>query len=292
MTLSFEQLAELGPTHGVHDLACPLCSHQVSARGSRRRVLQIWRDDEHFASFACARCGEKGWARAGDKGTRPSPERLAAIRRDAAARQAAEQAESLRKARWLWSSGTPITSATPAFTYLREPRAYHGPIPATLRYLRPRKPEHHHAMIAAVGMAHELEPGAYTIANDALAGVHLTLLRPDGSAKADDVENAKLIIGQGSSGCPICLMPPNDLLGLAIAEGIEDALSIHEATGLGAWAAGCANRLPCLAENIPSWVNCVTIAADADRDGRRNALALGRAIEARGIEAILQGLGP
>ena len=47
------------------------------------------------------------------------------------------------------------------------------------------------------------------------------------------------------------LAPMNDLLGLAITEGVEDALSIHAATGLGAWAAGAASRLPALADAVP-----------------------------------------
>ena len=73
---------------------------------------------------------------------------------------------------------------------------------------------------------------------------------------------------------PIVLAPPNDVLGLAIAEGIEDALSVHEATGLGAWAAGSASRLPALADAIPSYVESVTIVADADKDGQRGAHGL------------------
>ena len=44
-----------------------------------------------------------------------------------------------------------------------------------------------------------------------------------------------------STGAPIVLAPLTDALGLAITEGIEDALSVHEATGLGVWAAGSAS---------------------------------------------------
>lgn len=83
------------------------------------------------------------------------------------------------------------------------------------------------------------------------------------------------------------LAPPNDLLGLVIAEGIEDALSAHEATGLGAWAAGCASRLAALANVLPGWINCTTILADDDPDGRRHATELAERIRARGIEARL-----
>jgi len=177
------------------------------------------------------------------------------------------------------------------FTYLREIRGYDGWIPATLRYLRPRNPKHHHAMVAAIGMAQEHEPGVYKIAHDSLVAVQLTLLRPDGRAKAD-ADDAKLIIGKGSSGLPVCLMPPNDILGIVITEGIEDGLSAYQATGLGAWAAGCASRLPALAERIPRWVESVTVAAHPDASGRKGAIALAEALKARGIEPILQGLRP
>jgi hypothetical protein len=76
----------------------------------------------------------------------------------------------------------------------------------------------------------------------------------------------------------------NDLLGLAIAEGIEDCLSVHEATGLGAWAAGAASRLPALAAALPSYIECVTVMVDDDPDGRRFAGELTDLVQRRGME--------
>jgi hypothetical protein len=254
-------------------------------------VLRIWREKEDFAGFACARCGEKGWAReGGSTSPRPFPERLVKIRSDAAKRQAAEQAGSLRKCRWLWSASVPIASASPPLVYLREARRYRGPIPATLRWLPPRKPEHHHVLIAAFGLATEPEPGVLSVADAAVVAVHLTLLQPDGTAKAD-VDIPKLIIGQGSAGVPICIAPPNDVLGLAITEGIEDGLSAHCATGLGVWVAGSAGRMPPLADMVPIYVDCVTVVADADPAGRRHAVKLAARLVARGIETRLAGEG-
>src|SRR3954447_1391665 len=86
------------------------------------------------------------------------------------------------------------------------------------------------AMIAAAGLTTEHEPGVLAISENAVMAVHLTLLRADGSGKADAKPN-KLIVGP-ISGSPIVMAAPNDLFGLAITEGIEDALSIHAATGL------------------------------------------------------------
>ena len=124
-------------------------------------------------------------------------------------------------------------------------------------------------MIAAFGFAAELEPGVVAIASDAVVGVHLTKLNADGSAKADDGpgNQSKITIGRGSTGWPICIAPANDLLGLAVTEGIEDALSVHQATGLGAWAAGAAGRMPALADRIPAYVECVTICAHPEPAG-------------------------
>ena len=86
-----------------------------------------------------------------------------------------------------------------------------------------------------------------------------------------------------SSGSPIVLAPANDLLGLVISEGIEDALSLHEALGCGAWAAGSASRLPSLAEVVPDYIDCVTIVADADEAGLSNAKKLAHALGERGL---------
>jgi Toprim domain len=75
----------------------------------------------------------------------------------------------------------------------------------------------------------------------------------------------------------------NDNLGLAIVEGIEDGLSVHEATGLGVWVAGAASRMPALAEMVPSYADAVSIIADADDAGRRHSTELAACLQARGI---------
>ena len=92
-------------------------------------------------------------------------------------------------------------------------------------------------------------------------------------------------------GRPIVLAPPNDLLGLAITEGIEDALSAHEATGLGAWAAGSAPLMLALANAVPGYIEAVTIYAHDD-SGKPYALELAEALDVRGIEVRVEGLAP
>jgi hypothetical protein len=111
--------------------------------------------------------------------------------------------------------------------------------------------------------------------------VQLTLLMADGSGKADVTPN-KITVGLASS-WPIVCAPMNDLMGLAITEGVEDALSVHDVTGLGVWAAGGASFLPKLAGAIEKLAtayeydaspDCITIFVDDDEDGRKNADAL------------------
>lgn len=192
-------------------------------------------------------------------------------------------ARQLSKARWLWKQAVPI-GGTPAETYLRVARHYSGDLPSTLRYLKPSD-QYPAAMVAAFGMARENEPGVLEMPPGDVSAVHLTRIRADGTGKAG-TESDKIMIGS-SSGTPIIVAPPNDLLGLAIAEGIEDALSWHAATGLGAWAAGAASRLPRLAAAVPRYIDSVCIVPDEDDAGWKHANELATVLRARGFQVQL-----
>ncbi len=266
--LSFAKLTRLTAGRlGRFDVACPLCGpYRRAPINQRRPVLRVWRLEAGFATFLCVRCGEKGWTR-GTSAPSPDPIKLARARAEADERERRAAAERLSKARWLWSMRQPIAGSL-AETYLRQARMYHGPIQATIGFL-PERGKHGPAMVAAFGLPTEPEPGRLAIADDVIRGVHITRLAADGLGKAGTATD-KIMVGL-SHGSPIVLAPPNDLLGLLIAEGIEDALSGHEATGLAAWAAGSASRLPALAESVPHWIEAVTILAHGDRDGRRHA---------------------
>jgi Toprim domain len=188
------------------------------------------------------------------------------------------------KAAWLWSLHKPITN-TPAQRYLRA-RGITCPLPATLGFLSARG-EHPPALISAFTIPDEPEPGIVGTPR-LVQSVHLTKLKPDGSGKAD-VQPNKIIIGSPGS-LPIVLAPPNDLLGLCISEGVEDGLTAHKATGLGAWAAGSAGRMPKLASVIPSYIECVTILAHDDQAGQDGARRLAEALYQRRIEVIIEGM--
>jgi Toprim domain len=190
------------------------------------------------------------------------------------------------KASFLWSRRRRITG-TVAETYLREARGITCPLPATLAFLPPLKREQHPAMIAAFALVDEPEPGILGKPRD-VASVHLTLLKPDGSGKADTKPD-KIFIGS-PAGLPIVLAPPNDGLAIAVTEGIEDALTAHQATGFGAWAAGAAGFMPKLADVMPSHIEATTIFAHRDKAGQDNAHRLAAALRGRGIEVMVEGL--
>jgi putative DNA primase/helicase len=142
-------------------------------------------------------------------------------------------------------------------------------------------------MIAAFALVDEPEPSILGKPGD-VGSVHLTLLQPDGSGKAE-VEPSKLIVGS-PLGLPIVIAPPNDLMGMTITEGVEDALTSHQATGLGAWAAGGASLMPRLADVVPSYIEVVTIYAHADKAGQDGAHKLTDTLRKREIEVVMEGL--
>jgi hypothetical protein len=193
-----------------------------------------------------------------------------------------------RKAAWLWSRRRPI-AGTPAERYVRDARGITCPMPSTIGYLPPHKPTHHPALISAFAIVDETEPGIVSEPRGVIS-VHLTLLRLDGSGKADLAE-PKIIIGSPGS-LPIVLSPPNDLLGLAVTEGVEDGLSALEATGLGVWVAGNAGRMPSLAVLVPPYIETTTIFAHRDESGQTGARALADALVRIGIEVFVEGLPP
>jgi hypothetical protein len=189
------------------------------------------------------------------------------------------------KAAWLWSQRRPITEGTPPCLYLRK-RGYTGPISATLGYL-PANDKYPAAMISAFGMATEPEPGILAVPKT-VTGVHLTRLTTDGNKSPNAAGKSKIMLGT-CKGKPITLSPANDLLGMAVTEGIEDGLTVYQSTGLGVWAAGSGGFMPALAPLIPDYIETVTIYAHDDDTGRK-AIDLARAIKARGIEVRVQGL--
>jgi hypothetical protein len=284
---------------GSYLVACPVRSHG-KGRGDRSPSLSIADGERRLLVRCFAGCDaldvlaelrrrglldDNGAPRHERRiGNRSAQRDARASRRDNDDDHYARQ--QAHKAAWLWSQRRPL-AGTIAGRYLRV-RGYDGALPSTLGFLPPSKPDHHPALIAAFALVGEIEPGVLAEPRDVNA-VHLTLLRADGSAKAE-IEHPKLCVAS-PAGRPITLAPPNDLLGIAITEGIEDALSVHVATGLGAWAAGSATFLPALVRAVPSYTEAITIFGHDDKSGRAGALSLAERLHTRGtIDVFLEGL--
>jgi putative DNA primase/helicase len=176
------------------------------------------------------------------------------------------------KAGALWFVADPLAGSV-AEKYLREARGISCALPATLAFVRDYRG--HPALVAAFALPDEPEPGTLAMPRR-VESVQLTFLKPDGSGKAD-VEPCKITVGSPAA-LPLVLAPVNDLLGLAICEGVEDALSVAQATGLGAWASAGASRMPALADVVPRYVEAVTIYAHDEPAGRKGAEALANAL--------------
>jgi Toprim domain len=141
-------------------------------------------------------------------------------------------------------------------------------------------------MIAAFSFCEDPEPGVID-PPPVVTSAHITRLTPDG--RKAGMTSRKIMLGP-MSGLPIMLAPANDLLGLAITEGIEDGLSVFAETGLGVWAAGSACNMPKIAVALPPYVECVTIFAHRD-EGMRSAKEAARLIAAMGTEVHIKGRG-
>jgi hypothetical protein len=109
-----------------------------------------------------------------------------------------------------------------------------------------------------------------------LLGLHLTTLEPDGRGRKEK----RLAKGSRPKGGAIRLYPLEAGKPLALAEGIETALAVREATGWPVWATIAA---PFMKEVIvPPEVKEVIVATDHDKAGIESAHALARKLIGEG----------
>jgi len=123
-----------------------------------------------------------------------------------------------------------------------------------------------------------------------LIAVHKTFLTKDG--KKASVETPKKISCLPSNvsltGCAIRIGKPTKYL--AVAEGIETALSVSIATGLPCWS--CVNAYLLEAVEIPASVEVVFIFADKDRSlvGTHSARVLRDRLAQKGVMACIESI--
>ncbi len=157
------------------------------------------------------------------------------------------------------------------------------------RYLRGRgitiaPPSSIHFHPALKHQSGHLFPGIVAAVEDKagrFVGIHRTFLRPDGSGKAS-IEQAKMSLGSLAGGAVRLAPKLADIV--VLTEGIEDGLSIAQATGLIAWAVLGTSGLRTV--RLPDAVREVVIAADNDepgeaaaRDAAQRFLAEGRRVK-------------
>jgi putative DNA primase/helicase len=166
---------------------------------------------------------------------------------------ALDDAQRREIARRIWRESRPATG-TLAETYLRS-RAITIAPPASLRF--------HPALKHPTGaIAPAMVGGVQDRAGNPIA-LHRTYLAPDGLGKAN-VDPPKMAFGPIRGGA-VRLAPAGEVL--ALAEGIETALSVQQATSIPVWATlGTANLA---GVELPEIVRTVIIAADGDDAGER-----------------------
>jgi putative DNA primase/helicase len=111
--------------------------------------------------------------------------------------------------------------------------------------------------------------------------LHITYLTPDGRKANVEAPKKMLPVILPLPGCAIKLFEPINGV-LAVAEGIETALAIHQMDDLPVWACGNASQMAAL--DVPDSVNRVLIYADEDRNytGAKAAYALANRLATKG----------
>jgi len=171
----------------------------------------------------------------------------------------------------IWRETVPAND-TSVETYLRG-RRITGPIPPVLRFHRNLR----HPSGIWAGMV-----AAVSSPDGGICAIHRTFIASSG-AKAP-VDPVKMTLGPIGAGA-IRLSPIASKL--IIAEGIETALSVMQASGIGAWSALSAVGLRTI--ELPPEVRQVIVAADGDDPGMRAAKFAQRRLRAEGrIVTIIQ----
>lgn len=234
---------------GQHRAPCPECR-----KSARDDALAVKIDGEG-ATWTCHRCGWTGSAR-GRVGWKPGTDE-----RSPSSSSDRGSATKTERARRLIRIGSPIIN-TPAHAYLRG----RGIDTATLNRLAPgallfiRDTWHWPTQTRRPVMIGRI----VNIQTNEIQGAHQTFLTPNGDGKAD-VEHQRLYLGPKAGGCIKLTEDSEVTTGLAVAEGIETALSGMMA-GYPTWALLDAGNLA--AFPVLNGIESLTILADNDENGR------------------------
>jgi hypothetical protein len=172
--------------------------------------------------------------------------------------EAKERRRRLEVARAIWRDAKPDACRALVTSYWLS-RGLTIELPPTIRSGRVWHPFERRRMPAMVA--------AIQGTDGRLQGVGITFLRPDGRGKAE-VEQPRLTRGEVAGGA-VRLAPAGPTLGLA--EGVEDAATVQQETGLPCWASLGTSGLSKLV--LPPEVREVVILADRGHAGETAAQA-------------------
>lgn len=252
---------------GRYRRPCPQCAKQRSDD-----ALSILVDPDGSACWYCWRCGWSGGMR--------GVTRLPTVE----TRPRAGSDRNAKRLRRLWRESEPLDlyqHFTAALYLKNRGLDVVTDLPRDLRYHprltywkpagdRPMPAGEYPAILAAV-RAPDGEP----------VGIHRSYLRADGTGKADVASPRKLCPParpNGLRGAAIRLYPPGPEL--ALAEGIETALAVRQATGRPTWSCVSAHGLATV--GLPAEAEDVLIAADHDPAGIQAAHDLARRLTREG----------
>lgn len=180
------------------------------------------------------------------------------IKRERKAREHETALEGARKVAFcarVWADTLPALGS-PVEAYLRS-RAIAAPIPDALRF-HPGAPLSYDGRITAPALV-----AIVTGPEGKSCGLHVTALRADGSGKAD-MASARRMFGS-MSGAAVRLSEVAASGELAVAEGIETALSYRDLSGWPTWA--CLSTSGLRTFNPPAGVKRLAVAGDSEPGG-------------------------
>ncbi len=145
------------------------------------------------------------------------------------------------------------------------------PVPPSIRF-------HPHLKHGPTGLHFPAMIAAVQTLDRRITAIHRTFLLPDGRGKAQ-VSEPKMALGHIGAGAVRLAAATEELV---LAEGIETALSVLQATGKPVWA--CLGTSGLRAVFLPPEVKTVIIAADADEAGEKAAQDAARRFYLEGRE--------
>ena len=186
----------------------------------------------------------------------------------AESRNSDDTRKRISAARRIWQSSR-STPGTLVETYLGF-RGIRIPTPLTIRYHASLRHGPTGLFLPAMVAAVTIYPSREVVA------VHRTFLKANGAGKAP-VSNQKMALGPCAGGAARLAAAGSELV---LAEGVETALSVLQATEKPAWATLGTSGLK--AVRLPPDVKTVIIAADSDEPGEKAAQEAARRLSAEG----------